>query len=454
MTRSWKMSRRTTLRAVGASIALPFLEQMLPRKAQAQAKGPRRFVAMFKPNGTNMAKYLPTATGKGYALTPILMPLAPFKEKTTVVTGVNNKIAGPAEGFHYTGIVAWLTGVHVSPTKVGISVDQVIANAWKGQTTFPSLELGLGSPNGYFNSSNVCDKSPCKWGNMISWADERTPKPTETNPQALFDRLFTGFTPPAPGAPSGPDPALLAAAEKRRAYDQSVLDAVKGQIDRLKAKVGPSDKRRLDSYFTSVREVEGRLTAVPTMGGVPAVTAGCTVPARPARPSVAGDRLKVMTDMIALALQCDRTRVVTFMMGEAESEVDFSFLGIQSEAHHEMSHHGKNATRLAGLEKIDTFYMSLAAQLAAKLDAVQEPDGTALDNSVILHGTEVSDGDEHSLVNVPVVLVGKAGGAIPGGSHVAAGDRPLAELHLTLLRALGVDAASFAGSTATLNLGA
>lgn len=459
LTERWKISRRAALRGVGVSIALPMLEQMMPRRAAAAAAD-QRLVVIFKPNGTYMQSYLPSKTGTGWAVPPTLAPLMPYLNDLMVVSGLQNKVTLPFPSLHLAGVASWLTGVHSSPTKNSISMDQVVAKAWAGRTTFASLELGANT--GVSQGNSTCDGIPCNWGFSVSYADERTPKPTEYRPEGAFERLFTGFTPPSGGAPkpsTGPT-AEEVAAEKRRKYRLSILDAVKPGITRLRGKLGVSDAMRVDGYLTAVRDLETRIQAMAPStsggGGGGSVGPSCSSVAAPKSADEFQNRIGAMMDVIALALQCDRTRVVTFMLGEMESDVEFStFLPVFEAGHHETSHHSNLPERTSSLEKIDLWHMQQVARLVDKLKKSLEPDGTSLlDKTIVLHGSEISDGNEHSFENMPVLLLGKGGGVLaPGGRHVAFPDQPLANLHLSLIQLLGGSSTSFGNSTGSLNLG-
>jgi hypothetical protein len=440
---------------------LPFLEQMLPPRAQAQT-APKRYVVMFKPVGTNVAQMTPAQTGTGYTLPPSLAALADLRAHTVVVTGLQNSIVGHQQNLHLGGMAGLLTSVRPTRDKIGISVDQALANEWRGRTTLPSLELGSKMSSGEFKNQAglLCEGLPCTTAWTLSYVDDKTLKPTETNPQAAFDRLFVGGLSPAPvamGATPAPAPPPPADVEKLRAYRMSVLDYVRAQARGLSSKLGSGDRRRLDNYLTSVRELEQRIAALAPVAGAPAGGAprgACAV----GRPGVDGagsypDRLKAMVDVIALALQCDATRIVTFMMAEGESEYTFPGVsGAAGEGHHSTSHHGRSSAKLGRIAAIDRFYVEHVAALATKLKAATEPGGSVLDNTVIFHSSEVSDGDSHSFTDLPIVLVGGAGAGLPSGRHVVAPRRPLADLHLAILQGLGSPRTTWGNSTGPLSL--
>jgi Protein of unknown function (DUF1552) len=431
------LSRRTLLRGAGTLVALPLFEAMMPNLARAQAATPRRFMAFYVPCGIRMDRWTPTATGAGYTLTSILSGQDPsVKEDVLVLTGLANRPARPdGPGDHASGTGAFLTCAHpfkteASNIKNGISVDQVLANAWRGKTRFPSLELGIDGGG----ASGNCDSGySCAYARNISWASETQPLSKETNPQSLFDRLFGGLDPAA----------SMAAVAKRKLYRTSVLDAVKGDATRLKTKLGKTDQRKLDEYQTGLRELETRINSAPT-------EQVCLPGQRPAGSVDIRDKTRVMLDLIAWAFQCDLTRVATFMLQNAGSGYTYNFLGL-NDGHHSYSHHGGAAANLDALEKIGTWEVQQFAYLLRKLKAIAEPDGSVLDNSTVFFSSEIEDGDSHSHFNMPVLVAGKAGGALTSGRHLRYSDQPsVANLFLSTLRNYGLADASFGDSSGLL----
>lgn len=444
---SWYVPRRALLRGAGAALALPFLEQMLPpgRAAQA-AEVPKRFVAFFVPNGIYMQRFTPAAEGAGYALTPILTPLAPIKDDVLVASGFSNRVAGEAANLHLAGIAALLTGALPSAdgdVHTGVSADRLMAASVSGKTPFASLELGGGE-----EGVEACDGMPCVYGRTLSWANATTPVLKETDPVAAFQRVFGGATKPAsPSQPDAPDPAVL-----RR---KRILDAVKGDADRLRRRLGKTDAAKLDQYLTSVNELDARVAQLAMSGGSPSSSPSCGSATAPTS-SFAADypaRAKALMDVIALSLQCDRTRVATFMLADWESAYVFRSLGLSGQHHVDYSHHENKADKVDALEKIDRWEVEQFAYLAAKLKAMPELDGSVLDHSALLFGSEMSDGDTHSYSNLPILLAGRLGGAVKPGRHKRfAGDPPLANLLLTLMRGFGLSDAKFGNSTGTADL--
>jgi hypothetical protein len=423
-----RLSRRTFLRGAGVAIALPFFEAMWPRSARAQSTATaRRFLAWFVPNGMHMADWTPAATGAGYALTPILQPLASVRSEVTVLTGLANLAARVnVAGDHARGTGSFLTARTVFRTagndiSNGISLDQRIAQVIGAQTTLPSLQLGAESGG----STGDCDSGySCAYARNISWAGPQSPLAKETNPVSAFDRLFQGTE------------AELSEAERTRRREQrlSVLDNVTQEAANLRLELGASDRQKLDEYLTGVRALELR---VQNLGG-DACEAEEPAPATNFR-----DRVAAMSDLIVLAFQCDLTRVISFMQGNGGSNQTFSWLGVL-DGHHQISHHQGNAANHASLRAIDTWEVETFAALLARLAAVQEPGGSLLDNALAFFSSEIEDGDAHRHTNMPILLAGRGGGAVLPGTHLRfTNNRPVDDLFLTVLRAFGIQDATF-----------
>lgn len=416
-------SRRLFLRGAGVTMALPFLPSALwTRRAGAAAcVAPRRFMAWMVPNGMVMNNWTPITTGTAWVPTPILAPLMPIRNKVMILTGLDNQAtAVPANppGDHGAGTGMFLNMLPVNGHETDAtrtSLDQVLLpvlnSADCGTPLLPFLNIGLQGDNG------LCDRVSCDFSRAISWIKGK-PQPNIYDPRALFDRMFTGFTPVTPGMTD-------ADAAKRKAEHKSVLDAVLADINTLSPKLSASDKDKLDEYTTSVRALEGRLDNMGT-GLV------CTKPAQPAASpplnqargitptTVIQTHMPLFVDMMALAFTCDITRSITFMLGNGTSNNDYQFLIGSSTPHHGTSHHGGNATNLASLTKIDTWEIQQAANLLAKLDAAKDADGkTVLDNTTFYLGSDISDGDNHNHWDMPVLVAGGAGGKLKvDGRHV------------------------------------
>ncbi len=442
-----KLSRRTLLRGLGTALALPTLEAMLPSIARAQSMMPRRFVAFYVPCGIRMNKWTPAATGANYALSSILQPLGAWNGQpslqadTLVLTNLANRPAQPdGPGDHASGTGAFLTNAHPFKTNGanisnGISFDQMLANAWRGRTRFSSLELGQDGGA----ASGDCDSGySCAYARNIAWASATQPLAKETNPQAVFDRLFAGVDPDQ----------TAAAVAKRKKYRQSVLDAVKEDTTSLQGKLGATDKRKLDEYLSGVRELEVRVASEQ-----PSV---CSPGARPPAWTDIRDKADQFLDLIAFAFQCDLTRSVTYMQQNAGSGYVYRFLNSGgspiTDGHHTLSHHGGDQAKLDALEVINRWEVEQFAKLARKLKAIREVDGsTVLDNSALFFSSEIEDGDSHSHYNMPILVAGKAGGTLRTGQHLRFPDQPsVGNLFVTLAQGLGVNETSFGDSTGTL----
>jgi hypothetical protein len=412
-------------------MALPLLEAMLPHAVQAApAPAPRRLAVFYVPCGIHMGAWTPSATGRDWALTPTLQPLAPVKEDVLVLTGLSHWPGRPDQnGHHAAGTAAFLTCSRARKTSgtdiyVGTSMDQVVARHLRAATRFPSLELGNDAGTGV----KACDSGySCAYAYNISWAGPSTPRPKETRPRAVFDRLFAGFDPEA----------TREQVAKRRAYEQSIIDFVREDASALKGRLGATDRQKLDEYFTSIRELERRIDDLEPTGPM------CQPSAAPSNSDDVRARTRAMMDLIILAFQCDLSRVVTFMLGNARSERVYDFLGL-SETHHTYSHHQRQQANYEALAKIDRWEVEQYAYLLQRLKAVKEPDGTTLlDSACVYFGSEVEDGNSHGHANMPVLLAGRGGGALTPGRHVRYGGEPLANLFISLMQAMGVGVSTF-----------
>lgn len=437
--KKWEISRRLLLRGAGAAVALPLLEQMMPSVARAQAASPapRRLVAFHVPYGMNMATWTPATTGSGYALTGALTPLAPVKSKVSVISGLANR-AGYAVGTpgeHPCGMGAFLTASRPtlgSTLGNGISVDQAAANHLKQFTRIPSLQLG---PHELSNGGD-CQGYSCVYMTNISWVNSTTPATRDVDPSAVFNRLMSV---------GGPQTETDAEAAKRKKQRLSLLDSVKSDTSKLQGKLGTADKRKVDQYLTGVRELELRVNAIEVTKTRPA----CAVGTAPAAGMQNWDFDKfpayhqAMLDLIALAFQCDLTRVATYLpYAPYPSAYAYSWLGIP-DGHHDLSHlQGVNPAEK--LTAIDRWLVEQFVKFLQKLDAMVEPDGTVLENSMIMYSSEVGSGAAHNHDNLPVLLAGTGGGKFTSGRHVSfPTEEPVANLYLRMLTAVGAPATSF-----------
>ncbi len=455
------LSRRLFLGGGAVAIGLPFLESLTPKLALADAaSAAKRLLYMWIPNGVWMDSFRPTTTGTGYQMPPILLSLEPYRADFSIVTGLDNKPGNPDQGGdHAAGTSAFLTCTHAfksdSTIKIGISADQVavqglIKNGIK--TRLPSLQLGIDGGSG----AGGCDSGySCAYSRNISWADATTPLPKITDALQAFNQIFMGYDPSA----------SVADVAKRQAYDKSVLDHVITDIGSLNAKLGKLDKLKLDQYLNSVRALEMQLTSS-------ASNASCMKGAVP--PDKVTDyraHVKLMLDVMVMAFQCDATRVVSFMLGNAGSNQSYPFLMANGApitgAHHEISHHGGSQTNIAQLIAINTWTFEQIGYLLGKLKAI--PDGTdgsnLLTNSAIVVSSDVSDGNMHNHTDMPVLLAGHGGGMLKPGQHVrygaaiatpsykskpASSGVPLSNLMLTTVATLGVTGTPVGDSTGLL----
>jgi hypothetical protein len=444
MTR-FPLSRRTVLKGLGVSIALPFLEAMAPGSALARSTArrafPKRMAFCYVPNGVNNAEWFPTFLGRKFNLPYTLQPLAPFRDDLLVMSGLTCDKARPngdGPGDHARAMSAFLTCRQPRKTdgadiRVGVSVDQLCAQRVGSRTRFPSLEIGC-EPG---RQAGGCDSGySCAYSSNLSWRSESTPQPKETNPRAVFDRLFGSAN-----AREADQNRL-----RRERYNQSILDFVMEDAQTLLTRVGISDQRRLDEYLTSLREVERRVTSVPTanLGGVPVME-------RPSsNPGDYRNHLRVLADLLALAFQGDLTRISTFVFANEGSNRNYRIINV-AEGHHDLSHHQGNREKLEKIRNINRFHIEQFAYLLDRLKRVPEGEGTLLDNCMVLYGSGNGDGNRHNHDELPIVLAGKAGGLLTTGRHVRyARNTPIANLYLEMLDRMGVREQSFGDSTGRL----
>jgi hypothetical protein len=442
--RSWKLSRRAFLGGAGVAVGLPVLEAMLPdilRKAEGQdAPPPVRFLAYYVPNGFHMPDWTPSQVGENYTLPTILSPLADVQEDILVLTGIQNDPARPdGPGDHASGTGAFLTAAHPFKTEGanisnGISVDQVAAGVLGQYTRRPSLQLGLAGGD----SVGDCDSGySCAYARNISWSGPQTPLAKMTQPREVFDLVFAGLDP-------GEN---LREAEKRRRYRSSVLDVVIGDVNRLSPRLGVTDRRKLDEYLTAIRQLELQIEG--TEGG-PICDPGTSPGDHDGDVRV---HLQQMTDLMVLAMQCDVTRVMSFMLDNAGGYRVYDFLDVNgtaiSRGHHDISHHMDAQDAFDQLTVIGRWEVEQLAYMLERMKAISEPteanpNATLLDNSVVFFSSEIEDGNSHSHYNMPVVLAGRAGGAIRPGRHVVYDNEPpMADLFISLLDAVGAPVQTF-----------
>lgn len=441
------LSRRTLLRGAGAALALPWLEAMLPKVASAgESEGaapsdtPVRMAALFVPNGVRQDKWTPKGTGREFELSETLLPLASLKDKLMVLTNLWNQASDFGDG-HYVKTSGFLTCTTINKS-LGIdlncngrSMDQVAALHAAKHTPLPSLELGM-DPVTTGVDTNVGYTRV--YGSHIAWSGPTSPLARELNPALVFDRLFRAAHPKLETA-------------KR---DQLLLDRVLGDARELRRRLGATDRQRMDEYLQSVRSIEKRLQNQQSKGlsgWQPRIPLEQSSRPSEQRPDSYVEQVRLMLDMIALAFQTDTTRVSTFMFGNAVSGRSFSFLDGVSGGHHDTSHHQNDKEKLRQYQVINQWHVEQYAYLLRKLDGMKEREGTVLDNSMILYGSGLRDGNSHSPHNLPVLLAGQGGGRIATGQHLEYGrDTPLANLYAAMLQAFGTGEDKFADSTGLL----
>lgn len=428
------LSRRTLLRGTGVAVGLPLLDAMIPAMT-AQALTPaapsqlRRLGYVYIPMGFNPAPWIPQGDTLD-TLPPTLQSLESIKKQVTVITGMDLQNAYP--GSHATSNSAFLSAVQAKRTEssdyfLGTTVDQIAARQIGQQTQLPSLELSMD----LLSMVGQCDNGyACVYQNNLSWSSPTTPLPSEAHPRVVFETLFG----------EGGSPV-----ERRTALEQraSLLDSVTTEMQRLKLKLGASDRNKVDAYMDSIREVERRIQRAEASvldNPLPDLDRPSGVPASYA------DHAKLMFDLQLLAFQGDITRVVTFQLARETSNRTYPEIGVP-EPHHPITHHGKNPEKLAKVAKINQFHVSLFAEFLQKLQDTPEAGGSLLDHTLYLYGSGMGDSDAHDHTNLPILVAGGAAGKMRGGRHIKYDTPvPLANLHLTLLNKVGVPLETFADS--------
>ncbi len=427
------LPRRTFLRGMGATVALPLLDAMVPAMtamAATPARPVRRLGYVFIPMGSDISRWTPPDEGMLTELSPILQPLEPVKDQITVLTNMELRNAYP--GTHATSNSAYLSCAKAKLTEsadyyLGTTVDQIAAREIGQDTQLPSLELGMD----LLEIVGQCDDGyACVYQNNLSWSSPTTPLPYEAHPRLVFERLFG----------EGGSAEERSRTLRKRA---SLLDRVRRDIQRLQKELGSSDRTKVDQYLQSVREVERRIQG--------AEDAAAENPApdmeRPIGvPAAYADHVRLMFDLQVLALQADITRVITFQLARETSTRSYNEIGVP-DPHHPLTHHGNDPEKIARMSKINQYHVSLFAYLVEKLKATPDGDGSLLDHSMYLYGSGMGNPNAHDHINLPIMVAGGGDGRMKGGRHVTYADpTPLANLHLTLLEKAGVRMDSFADS--------
>jgi len=435
-----KMSlpRRTFLRGVGATLALPFLDAMVPALGAA-ARATRRIGFVYFPNGVNVEHWTPPTTGAGFQLSQTLAPLEPLRKHITVISGLDNIPAdglGDGAGDHPRASAAWLSAVHPkrregTDAESGTTLDQMIAAEIGKDTPLASLELAL-EP---VDLAGRCGAQgfACIYGSTISWRTPTTPLPMETNPRFVFERMFG----------EGADAAERLSVQRR---NRSVLDSVLGELNSLGSTLGASDRRRVSEYLDSVRDVERRIQAIESQSS----HSGIVGLDRPSGiPDSFEEYSRLMYDLQALAFESDTTRVTTFMIGREISQQTFPTIGV-TDAWHAISHHGGDAQNQANVAKIDRHLVTLFAEFLETLRSKPDGDGTLLDHSLILYGGGMSEGERHLHTDLPLVVAGGAAGQLRGDRHLHFDHVPLGNLLVSLAAKMQMPVESIGDSTGRL----
>ena len=432
------LPRRTFLRGMGATVALPLLDAMVPAMtalAQTPANPVRRLGFVYMPMGSDITRWTPPGeSGALTELSPSLSPLASVRDRIIVVSNLELKNAYP--GTHATSNAAFLSAAKAKWTEssdyhLGTTVDQIAARQIGQDTQLPSLELSMD----LLDTVGQCDNGyACVYQNNLSWSSPTTPLPSEAHPRVVFERLFG----------EGGSSAERRASLGKRA---SLLDWVREDIARLQGRLGSGDRTRVSEYLDTIREVERRVQQAEAQtrdNPMPDLDRPVGVPAAYA------DHARLMFDLQVLALRGDVTRVITFQLARESSNRTYPEIGVP-DPHHAMSHHGNDPEKVAKIAKINQFHVSLFAYFLEQLAAVPEGDGTLLDHSLYLYGSGMGNPNVHDHVNLPVIVAGGAAGKVRGGRHIKfATPTPMANLHLTLLDSVGVRLDSFADSTGKL----
>jgi Protein of unknown function (DUF1552) len=430
------LPRRTVLRGIGATLSLPFLESMVPAfaaRGSAAGKAPHRFQTFYVPNGMAMEYWSPKGEGAAFELSPVLQPLAEYRNQMLVLTGLKanwNYIHAGASGSFLTGTTRG--GRNEVEIIADVSMDQLLARQFAKETQLASLELAMDPPA---NAGACTGNLSCAYTHTISWRSATQPLPMEYNPRAVFEKLFgdTGTTD-------------RRAREARLHQHKSILDSVTDKLAGLQRDLGPQDRGKIDEFTESLRDIERRIQKAEEQSELelPSLDQPQGVP-----PSFE-EHLELMLDLQLLALQSDLTRVISFMISKEQSARPYPQIGVP-EAHHPLSHHGNQPELIERMSKINTYHAQLFAGYLKKLRETQDGDGTLLDHMTILYGSGISNSNAHSGDNLPLILMGGGAGRLRGGQHLVYKDKPtMANLLVTLMDKLDVPVEKIGGSTGKL----
>ena len=434
------LSRRTFLKGLGVSMALPAMESLVPAAtAKSLAQRPKRMTVFYSPNGVRMQRYTPATAGKNYAMTPILKPLEKVRDKFTVISGLAHYQAsafGAPPAGHGRSCPAFLTGVHAKATEgadiqCGISADQVAASYFAKDTQLASLELGIEPPS----LMGSCDINySCTYTNTISWKSPTQALPAMVAPSDVFEHLF--------GDGNQIDEQTR---QMRLAHKSSILDFINDEAKRVNKRLGVNDRHKMAQYLESVRDVERRI-AKARETAIEMDLEGFTVPAN--IPVDYEEHVKIMLDLQMLALQTDMTRVSTFMLGRELSNHAYNNLGIP-DGHHALSHHANIPDKIDKLVKINAYHMQLFADYLEKMASIPDGESNLLDNTFVVRGACIGESNEHDHMDLPIIL---AGGGLEGNRHIAAKKHtPMCNLLLSVLQQMNVPVENFGDSTGPLD---
>lgn len=433
------LPRRTFLRGMGAAVALPFLDSMVPAMSAA-TKAPVRMAFVYVPNGIDMRNWNPDYEGKLQELPRILKPLEPYKQDITLLGNLTHN-GGRAlldgAGDHGRCCGAYLTGIQPRKTMVdihaGISCDQIVANKIGRETRFPSLEVGLEDAR----QAGDCDSGySCAYTNNLAWRSESQPLPPVLDPRALFERLFGNGVVLSPEAKARQDK-----------FRRSILDFVTEDTKKLQTSLGPTDKRKLDEYLSSIREVERQLEKAEGDNAQidPKMEKPYGVPADFA------EHFKLMTDMMTIAFQADLTRVATFLVTREGTSRAYREIGIP-DGHHPLTHHRNDLATMEKVAQINTYHVTQFAGWIEKLKSIREGDGSILDNSMIVYGAGLADGNRHSHEDLPTLIAGRGGNKLRTGQRIVyRKETPMSNLFLTMMDQMGVPVDHFGDATGRLD---